>query len=427
MEYKDILDLLDKELIVALGCTEPAAIALAAAVARKHLKGADLVTLEVIASGNIIKNAMGVNIPGTGQAGMKLAAALGSLGDPEKGLEVLCGLSKEDIERAEEMVQEGRTSIRKADSPKKLYIEAVARSAEGYSRVVIEDRHSNITHIEADGVSFLCGGDIEPEEDKSAEPFLSIDAIWDFVEKVDTNLLGKVDDSIKLNTKVANEGLKNRYGLQVGKTLFESMAEGPRSNDVVNYAIALTAAASDARMDGCSLSVMSNTGSGNQGITATMPVVAFWEKLGLSYDSLLRAAALSHLMTIHIKLKFGRLSALCGASIAATGASCGITYLMGGGKEEVKAAIQNMLGNITGMVCDGAKSGCALKVATCTSAACMSATLAMKGLGIGCKDGIIENDVEKTIDHLCRIGNEGSLEIDRIILDIMLNKKGFNN
>lgn len=427
MENKDITDLLDKELIVALGCTEPAAIALAAAVARKHLIGDVLVSLEVIASGNIIKNAMGVNIPGTGRSGMKLAAAMGTLGDPEKGLEVLCSLGKEKIDLAEEMVTQGRIFLRKADTTKKLYIEVVARSDESFSRAVIEDRHSNITHIEADGVVILGSSGVDPEEDKSVEPFLSIDSIWDYVEKVDASHLGKVEESIRLNTKVAQEGLRNRYGLQVGKTLFESMAEGTRSSDAVNYAIALTAAASDARMDGCSLSVMSNTGSGNQGITATMPVVAFWEKLGLSYDSLLRATALSHLVTIHIKSKFGRLSALCGASIAATGASCGITYLMGGGKTEVRAAIQNMLGNITGMVCDGAKSGCALKVATCTSAACMSATLAMKGMAIGCNDGIIDNDAEKTIDNLCRIGNEGSLEIDRIILEIMLNKKGCKN
>jgi len=194
----------------------------------------------------------------------------------------------------------------------------------------------------------------------------------------------------------------------------------------VNYAIALTAGGSDARMAGSVMKVMSNSGSGNQGITATLPLVAYWERLHLPKDMLLRATTLSQLVTIYIKSKFGRLSALCGATIAATGASCGLTYLMGGGKKEATAAIQNMLGNVTGMLCDGAKGGCALKVATCTSAACMSAKLAMNGISIGCTEGIIENDAEKTIDNLCRLGNQGSLETERIILDIMLNKENMS-
>jgi len=423
MDNKDFLDILDKELVVALGCTEPISIALAAAVARKYLNKDDDISLEVSASGNIIKNAMGVYIPGTGKTGMNLAAALGSLGDSDRNLEVLCGLKLSDIEVAAKMISEGRVSVKKANTAKKLYIEVIARSKDSYAKVIIEDRHSNITYIEVDG-KILVGGEEEKSVDETVEyPNLNIDSIWKFVEEIDLDSLGKIEESIRLNTLIGKEGIRNGYGLKVGKTIFDAMQDGSSSNDMVNYAIALTAGGSDARMAGSVMKVMSNSGSGNQGITATLPLVAYWERLQLPKDMLLRATTLSQLVTIYIKSKFGRLSALCGATIAATGASCGLTYLMGGGKKEATAAIQNMLGNVTGMLCDGAKGGCALKVATCTSAACMSAKLAMNGISIGCTEGIIEKDAEKTIDNLCRLGNQGSLETERIILEIMLNKE----
>ncbi|MGB4587916.1 MAG: L-serine ammonia-lyase, iron-sulfur-dependent, subunit alpha [Clostridiaceae bacterium] len=423
MENKDFLDILDKELVVALGCTEPISIALAAAVARKYLKVDQGISLEVSASGNIIKNAMGVYIPGTGKTGMNLAAALGSLGDSDRNLEVLCGLKLSDIETAAQMISEGRVSVKKADTTKKLYIEVIARSKDAYSKVIIEDRHSNITYIEVNGEILLGGEEEKFVEENSEYPYLNIDSIWKFVEEVDLGSLGKIEESIRLNTLIGFEGIRNNYGLKVGKTIYDTMQDVTSSNDMVNYAIALTAGGSDARMAGSLMKVMSNSGSGNQGITATLPLVAFWERSNLSKEVLLRATTLSQLVTIYIKSKFGRLSALCGATIAATGASCGLTYLMGGGKKEARAAIQNMLGNVTGMVCDGAKGGCALKVATCTSAACMSAKLAMNGISIGCTEGIIENDAEKTIDNLCRLGNQGTFETERIILEIMLNKE----
>ena len=423
MENKDFLEILDKELVVALGCTEPISIALAAAVARKYLKGDQGISLEVSASGNIIKNAMGVYIPGTGKTGMNLAAALGSLGDSDKNLEVLCGLKLSDIEMAAEMISEGRVSVKKANTTKKLFIEVIARSKDSYSKVILEDRHSNITYIEVDG-EILVGGEEEKSVEETFEyPSLHLDSIWKFVEEVDLDSLGKIEESIRLNSLIGAEGIRNSYGLKVGKTIFDTMQDGSTSNDMVNYAIALTAGGSDARMAGSLMKVMSNSGSGNQGITATLPLVAYWERMQLPKEVLLRATTLSQLVTIYIKSKFGRLSALCGATIAATGASCGLTYLMGGGKKEAQAAIQNMLGNVTGIVCDGAKGGCALKVATCTSAACMSAKLAMNGISIGCSEGIIENDAEKTIDNLCRLGNQGTIETERIILDIMLNKE----
>lgn len=415
------VEVLEKELVVALGCTEPIAIALASAVASKHLKGT-LISLEVLASGNIIKNAMGVSIPGTGRAGMNLAAALGSLGDADKKLEVLCGVKDGHIEEAQRMIEEGRIRVEKKETLKKLYIEVTAKSLDHSAKVIIEDRHTNITHIEEDGVVVF---DLQEKmaEKEEAYSFMNIDSIFHFVETVPLVKLHKIKESIRINKEIGEEGLKKGYGLKVGKTLYEAMKSGGQVDDAINYAMALTSAGSDARMAGSSLSVMSNSGSGNQGLTATLPVVAYGEKMSHGEEAMIRAVALSHLMTIYIKTKFGRLSALCGATIAATGASCGITYLQQGSKEAVSAAIQNMLGNITGMICDGAKGGCALKVATSTSAACMSATLALSGIAIGSQEGIIEENAEHTILNLGLLSNQGGMESDRIILDIMLEKE----
>ncbi|MCD2346902.1 L-cysteine desulfidase family protein [Clostridium guangxiense] len=427
MFEKEISALLSKELVVALGCTEPIAIALAAAAAAKYAKAKEckITSIELLASGNIIKNAMSVNIPGTGSCGIKLATALGVVvGDDEKGLEVLSGLSKDQIEAAKSMISDGIISADLSDSSKKLYIEVIVHTMEGYARVIIEDSHTNIAFVEVNGdiIKNNCSNECSSEEEEIGSK-LSIGFIYEFVNNFDIDKFDLIKQSITLNRRIGLEGLKNSYGLEVGKTIKAQIDSGIISNDIVNYAMALTSAASDARMAGCTLSVMSNSGSGNQGITATLPVVAVWEKLNLPYEKLIRAVALSHLMTIYIKIKFGRLSALCGATVAATGSSCGIVYLYGGDEEKIKYTIQNMLGNVTGTLCDGAKAGCALKVSTCTNAAMQSAILALKGTTIKATDGIIENDVEKTIDNVCMLANEGTRAADKIILDIMLNKE----
>lgn len=424
MNQSIFFELLNKELVVALGCTEPIAIALAAATARKYVKGDKVIDLKVFASGNVIKNAMSVNIPGTGSSGINLAAALGSLAkDADKNLEVLNGLTKEDIENAKSMIKDGAVSVNLAKSPKKLYIEVIVDTQESTARVIIEDNHTNISLIEVDGKIIKNNSASQMSEEYGLDlKDVNIDSIWSFINEVNVDELEIVKRSIELNKKIGIHGLENSFGLQVGKTIISQIRKGVMSDDLINYAMALTSAGSDARMAGCNLNVMSNSGSGNQGITATLPVVAIWEKVDYSEERLLRAVTLSHLVTIYIKSKFGRLSALCGATIAATGASCGIVYLFGGNVIDVKSSIQNMLGNVTGMLCDGAKAGCALKVSTCTNAAVQSAILATEGIAIDSTNGIIENDPEKTIDNLCRLGNQGTLEADKIILDIMLNK-----
>jgi L-cysteine desulfidase len=424
MHSKEILKILKTELVVALGCTEPIAIAYAAAVAAKFLNSDEITSIEVIASGNVLKNALAVTIPGADGCGINLAAALGSLAeDIDKRMELLSGISLEDVIRAKSLVKDGVVRVKKAETDKKLYIELIVSNSNHSARVVIEDLHTNITLIEVDGVKQSSKKLISKRCNyiDDTYPILNLQSIMDFTQNVDLDNLAIVKESILLNRKIGIEGLKNNYGLMVGKILNKG-SFGQNNIDISTYAMALTAAASDARMSGCSLPVMSNTGSGNQGISATLPIVAIGEKLELLEDKILRAVTLSHLVTIFIKSKFGRLSALCGVTISATGASCGISYLLGGGLNEINFTIQNMMGNITGMLCDGAKPGCALKVSTCTNAAIQSALMAIEGVSILSTDGIIEDDPANTIINMCKIGNQGTTEADKIILDIMLRK-----
>ncbi len=429
MNNSDFLQLLSRELVVALGCTEPIAVAYAAALAREHVRGTDVVAVDVFVSGNVVKNAMSVTIPGTGHCGVDMAAALGVVaGDAAKNLEVLSGIGDGDIKAAEELIKRGIVNVKVAESDKKLYIEVGVRTAESCAKAVVADEHTRIDRVEVDGQVINRADDTaaEPENSEGAPAFLSIDSIWAFVHDVDLRDLDIIRHSIDLNGAIAAEGLQNPYGLQVGRMIQDNVGRKILGDDIVNYATALTAAAADARMAGCSLPVVSNSGSGNQGISATVPVLAVGKRLGSSEEKILRAVTLSHLIAIFIKAKFGRLSALCGAVVSGTGAACGIVFLLDGGVAEVKMAIQNMLGNVTGMLCDGAKPGCALKVATCTNAAAQSALLAVRGIGIKPTDGIIETSPVHSIDNLCRIGNQGTIEMDKIILDIMLNKQDRN-
>jgi L-cysteine desulfidase len=424
MKKEKFLEIMQREMVLAFGCTEPIAIAFAAALARKYVKGDNVTQIKVSASGNVIKNAMSVSIPGTGSSGINLAAALGTLAeDADKELEVLTGLTATDINNAREMIKDGVVLVEVSDSTKKLYIDVTVVTDISKARVVIEDGHTNVSLIDVDGTIIKNSfGDSSQDKDEEELKFLSLDNIWEFVQSVDIKELGIVYDSMEYNMKIARDGLEKPYGLEIGRTMKLYMERGLLGDDLANNAMAMTAAGSDARMAGATIPVISNSGSGNQGITATVPVVVAAEVLKVEHEKMMRALTLSHLITIYIKSNFGRLSAFCGAAVAGTGASCGISYLLGGGIEEIKSSIQNMLGNVTGMLCDGAKAGCALKVSTCVNAAIQSAVLAMEGHTIKSTDGIIENNVEETIQNLCKLGNFGTNECDRIILDIMLKK-----
>ena len=423
LKYKDeIIRLMEREMTVALGCTEPIAIAYAASRASKYAGHNNVLKVKLILSGNVIKNAMSVSIPGAEGSGIDLAGALGALAEnPDLELEVLAGITRDDVEKAKAMIDNDIVTVEVAKTSKKLYIEVIVETVTSTARVIIEDKHTNISLVEIDGKKIIDNQCEEEKEEPLGFPFC-LDMVLDFINNVDIDELEIIKKAIMLNERIGLEGLENDYGLRVGKTLLNQMKNGIFSDDMVNYAMALTAAGSDARMAGCTMSVMSNSGSGNQGITATLPVVGIGRRMNVTEEKLIRGVALSNLITIYIKIKFGRLSALCGVTIAGTGASCGITYLMGGDIHAIKSAIQNMLGNVTGMLCDGAKNGCALKVSTCVNAAVQSAMMACQGIEIKATDGIVEGDPEKTIENLCTLGNEGTLEADRIILNIMLSK-----
>lgn len=424
MEKHKILRILEKELVVALGCTEPVAIALAAATAKSHAKG-EIKELCLKASGNIIKNAKSVGIPGMNSYGLDFAAAIGAVaGDPSRKLEVLEGVGPEDELLALKLIEEGKVISLQAETPKRLYIEAELKTDMQTARVVISDNHSNITLIEVDGKAIYQGGceNIGIQSEEVELIALSIDEIYEWVLNAEISSLSLVKKSIELNRVIGMEGLSGEYGLKVGKTIKKNVKMGILSDDIATAAMSLAAAGSDARMAGSTLPVMANTGSGNQGIAVTLPVVAAAERLKVSEEKMIRAVALSHLITIHIKSKFGRLSALCGVTAAGMGASGAIVYLLDGELQQIKAAIQNTIGNVSGMICDGAKAGCAMKVSTCSNVAVQSALLALNDQEIKSTDGFIHDDVEKSIESFCKLGNEGTRHTDELILKLMMEK-----
>ena len=440
---KEIIDLIHSEVKPALGCTEPIAVALAVAKAVEIIsencpdtccdgwrRNAEF-KIDVEVSSNILKNGMGVGIPGTGMVGIPIAAALGAVcGQSALGLEVLKNLAPEDVRRAKELADTKAVRVSVAETEHLLYVKATV-SLEGASAsaevdphayAVIEDDHDRIVETSfADRIlmsseSAAAGVDIGRKDYG-----LTVKEIFDFAREMPFEDIAFILEDRTLNLALAHEGLSGDYGLKVGKAIRENQLE-VFGDDFLSFAMGMTAAASDARMAGCTLPAMSNSGSGNQGITVSMPVIAYALKYNVDDERLARALILSNLVAIHIKSFLGKLSALCGCVVASTGSACGIVFLQGGGLKEVSAAIQNMAGNITGMVCDGAKVGCAMKVASGVSCAVQSAVLALRGTCIPSTDGIIEDDVEKTIRNVGTIGSAGMKTTDRMILDIMLCK-----
>ena len=435
----EIIELLQKEVKPALGCTEPIAVALAVAKAMEIIEEKNSAddpqwrfragyNLKVEVSGNILKNGMGVGIPGTGMVGLHIAAALGAVcGKSAYGLEVLHDLDERSIAKAKELVESKSVIVGVADTGHKLYVKAsVEVTGDHCASAVIEDDHDRIIETCYDGTVLSCGRSTEAvvmtEQKNTLYYNLTVKEIFEFAKTVSYDDIQFILESKTLNLALAEEGMKGNYGLKVGYFISHSANREVFGGDFLSYAMSMTAAASDARMAGCTLAAMSNSGSGNQGITVTMPVIAYSLKYGTSDEALARALVLSHLIAIHIKGYLGKLSALCGCVIASTGAACGLVYLRGGDYEQVCSAIKNMVGNITGMVCDGAKVGCAMKVASGVSCALQSAVLAREGICISEHDGIIEKDIEKTIQNLGRIGSVGMQNTDNMILDIMVCK-----
>lgn len=434
--HSEIIELIRKEVKPALGCTEPIAVALAVAKAIEILDENNGLNgrldkdfrIEVQVSANILKNGMGVGIPGTGMVGLFIASALGAVcGNSSYGLEVLRDLNDEAIRRAKEIVSAKMVKINLAETEKKLYIKAIVgadQTGHHSATAVIEDDHDNITQTWYDDrlLTSTHKEKIEEVQKCTLDYGLTVKEIFEFAQSVPYEDIEFMLESRTLNQTLAEEGLKGKYGLRVGWAISLESSKEVFGNDFLSYAMSMTAAASDARMAGCTLPAMSNSGSGNQGITATMPIIAYSHRYQISEEQLARALTMSHLIAIHIKGYLGKLSALCGCVIASTGAACGLVYLRGGSYEQVCYSIKNMIGNITGMVCDGAKEGCAMKVASGVSSALQSAVLAMGGICISPEDGIIEEDIEKTIRNLGRIGSVGMQSTDNMILDIMVCK-----
>ncbi len=429
MERRIFCDILNSEMELATGCTEPAAVALCAAYARQYLEG-DVAEIEVSASVNIIKNAMSAGIPGLADTGINYAAALGAIGgDTERQLQVIDGAGAEACQKAAELVKGGHVHMSRKETPEKLYIEVTLKSAQGHSaRAVIASSHTNLVCIEKDGTAVLQRpmgtklGGVTPDE---MEAVLSIQSIYDFASTADprTDDLHMIEQAIAINRRIAEEGAKKTFNLHVGQNIAAAMAAGHMSGDMVTTAMERTACGIDARMGGAGVPVVTNSGSGNQGITATVPVITAAEFLHAGELETLRAVTLSHLMSIYIHCRFGLLSALCGATIAGTGSACAITYLLGGGPKQIGHPVNNMMGAVTGMLCDGAKSDCALKVSACINTAFLSAFMAMRDVTVQPNEGIVEKTPEQTIRNFVRLGNDGSPTMDRIILDIMLNKE----
>ena len=420
---REIIGLIHSQVKPALGCTEPIAVALAAAKAAELLEVENRLTadfgIEVSVSGNILKNGMGVGVPGTGMTGLHIAAALGVVcGKSEYGLEVLRDLSEPSVERAKRLEESVKLGVAHTDHV--LYV-SVTVTCEGHvATAVIQDGHDNIVRLERDGEVLMDAGGACDSAASSHRCTLTVKEIYDFAQSVAYDDIAFILEDRTLNLALAREGLKGDYGLNVGSTIASDSAVFGKS--FLSYAMSLTAAASDARMAGCTLPAMSNSGSGNQGITVSMPVIAYAEHYGIDDERLSRALILSNLIAIHIKSHLGILSALCGCVVASTGAACGIAWLKGGTYEQVCATIKNMIGNITGMVCDGAKVGCALKVASGVSSAVQACELALAGHCVSRRDGIIDDDIERSICNLGRVGSVGMHETDNVILDIMVCK-----
>lgn len=421
------LKTLKKEVVPSEGCTEPIAIAYAASIAAEHLKG-EIKEVNIYLSKNVIKNALGVGIPGTGGVGIEIAAALGiSIQKSYKKLTILSNFTEDELKKAKEIVDKNIINIKQKNTHKALYIEVELLSETSKAKVIIEDTHTNVTLIECDDEIIMDNNSQVSEDLEEDYKLFKIADIYNFAKEADFDDIKFILESAKMNEKVSEEGLKGDYGLQVGSKIIQKGNFNLFSNDASNKIIAASAAASDARMDGCAMPIMTTAGSGNQGIACSIPVAQTARLLDKSEEELARALVLSNLVTIRIKKHMGRLSPLCGAGIAgATGASCGITYLLGGNLENINYCINNMISDLSGMICDGAKETCALKIATGTNAAIQCANLAINGISATANDGIVAKDVEETIESIETLIQNGFKNVDDTILNIMLEKKKNN-
>lgn len=421
-ERERIRALMQQEIIPAIGCTEPMAVSLCTAKATEVLgEQPDRITVSL--STNVLKNAMGVGIPGTGMIGLPIAIALGALmGKSENGLEVLKGLTPADVEKGKRFIDEGRITIRhQENAPNTLYIKVVCHAKENRATAVIQGSHTSFSYIEKNG-TILLEKKTESQEEADETIWLTFQKTYDYAILSPIEELAFILDAAKMNKEAVESSREGLFGHDVSKKIEGEKGRYLFGDNLHSQMLVSTTGACDARMAGAMVPVMSNSGSGNQGIAATLPVLTYAENTGCSEEQLIRALVLSNLSMIYIKQYIGRLSPLCGCVIASTGASCGITYLMGGTYRQITYAAKNMVANITGMICDGAKPSCALKIASGVSTATLSALMAIEDTTVTDQEGIVDDDIDKTIENLALIGTKGMNETDQIVLDILTNK-----
>lgn len=413
---------LKKEVTPALGCTEPVAIAFAAASACKYLNEPCL-NISGFISENLYKNAMGVTIPGTRCSGVAMAAAVGVYGgDPDKGLENLKGLSPSQIKQADAMVSLGAVDIFPRATPDFIHIDLTVRGANNRCRVVIKKSHTRITELFFNDQPVALRNLGSHDAEKTELPLFSIEDAYDFISRASFMDIGFILEAARLNTALSEEGRKTPYGLNICGTLKAAISQGLMSDDLISRLAIETVAASDARMGGAPITAMSNFGSGNQGITATLPVVVLARELQASQEDLVRALALSHLTAISVHSRYTRLSALCAASTAAMGAAAGMAWLFTRDLNVIQSAIINMISDVSGIICDGASNSCAMKVSTVTMSAFRSVLMAKQGVRVSSHDGIVSEDAEKTINNLCQLVIKAMPSTDKEIIHIMTRK-----
>ena len=420
---EQIIELIHQQVVPAVGCTEPMAVALCTARATELL-GQRPEHISVLLSANILKNAMGVGIPGTGMIGLPIAIALGALvGKSEYQLEVIKDLTPVTLEAGKTFISENRIDVKLKDGiTEKLYIE-ITCEAEGHrATAIIMGTHTNIVFEEKDGTVLLDKMQPSAAAVEKAPLCLNLNTVWEFATTTPVDEIEFILEAKRYNLRAAAEALKGNYGHCLGKIMDRPLSRGIFGNSIFSHVIAKTASACDARMGGALIPVMSNSGSGNQGICATNPVAVFAKENENTREELIRALTLSHLTAIYIKQSLGALSALCGCVVASIGSSCGITYLMGGDYINVCHSVKNMIANLTGMICDGAKPSCSLKISSGVSTAILSATLSMEGKHVTAAEGIIDEDVDKSIRNLTSIGKEAMCNTDDMVLNIMTHK-----
>ena len=420
---EQIIALMKREVVPAVGCTEPMAVALCVSRATEAL-GCRPEKITALLSANILKNAMGVGIPGTGMIGLPIAIALGALiGKSEYQLEVIKDVCPEAIEQGKQYIDEGRIDIQlKQDCCDKLYVEILCEAGGHKACAIIQGSHTHFVSVTRDDEVLLDEQASHSGDCDEDDITLNLRLVYDFAMQAPLNEIRFILETRDYNLKAAQESVKGNYGHCLGKTMDRPLSHGIFGNTIFSRILSKTALATDARMGGALIPVMSNSGSGNQGICATNPVAVYAIENENTEEELIRALTLSHLTAIYIKQSLGKLSALCGCVVASIGSSCGITYLMGGDYDRICYAVKNMIANLTGMVCDGAKPSCALKIASGVSTALLSAVLAMEGRHVTSAEGIIDDDVDRSIHNLTSIGADAMCATDHMVLDIMTGK-----